>query len=901
MLWLPVAGIVAAQGSFGQYPRVEDSMERAGVSLDLIAPRIAKRYVPPRLYGAYPWQSWEYTNHAEQALRTGQRYRRYVDYNLWGDFFYDYFGNPASRGWLVYSWTEEHPRISESSVIWKQGLSSLVLASDTSGGNAFSITLGDEIFTTLTPLTFRKTVYNGVQVDYSADRLELTGLFSRISAPGLSVGGLNGFHQVQEYTNLVGGRAAFSMTQAVTVGAVLVSARNGRGTLETLEGNPFKGELTSHQLEKGIHLIVIRVSDDSPADGEGGATLLLDDVEIFTRIADRDTVLLGSRIGLVPERCGGVLREGARTADGSDQITLTYDLERLQAVLDDRDAINQVRDLRFRLTLVNDYRVDVTSNQQTNADEQPVYLLVARAPGNVPDDSNKREVVFSYGVPTATRVMGVTLEARDVLGFNLYSELDINHNFRKFPNKRYGTHKAHAGVRGDESAAAWMVNLSRSWYPWYVFGEAFHIDEDYNTSPFIVDGVGRVDYADSTQSLYDFVDDNDDQDRKPDQNRMYQDPRTAQELGAEGRQQRGFADEAVLPGWDQNRDFISDFNQNSNFYIQNLYPDYEEPFLRYATDRPEYLFGIDLNNNGWVDQFENDDEPDYPYKRDHRGYNVYVRNRPVPGLQVTVGRSQERLIADDREATTNYVLGAYERDWPGRGRVRVYHMIKKVRDDIPDDLVQWIQEPGQQGGHTQVTDPLFAQDAWVSSFWCGFDRHAEWGTSFAHKLKWELVRQGDRGGRNTRFLGLINKVDYLFTLGRVSIRPKFKSEILTDDTPYSMGGVIDERQEWTRLLYLTASMPALTRTTLELGLEQMLFSDFLVAEDELKRGDFTRDVRSLAVAAQLQNHSDYLGYGLTTYLGYSLRRISRQRSDMGDKTDTESMVFVTVYAGLREW
>ena len=30
-----------------------------------------------------------------------------------------------------------------------------------------------------------------------------------------------------------------------------------------------------------------------------------------------------------------------------------------------------------------------------------------------------------------------------------------------------------------------------------------------------------------------------------------------------------------------------------------------------------------MNNNFWIDQYENDEEPDYPYRRDHRGYNVY--------------------------------------------------------------------------------------------------------------------------------------------------------------------------------------------------------------------------------------------------------------------------------------
>ena len=30
---------------------------------------------------------------------------------------------------------------------------------------------------------------------------------------------------------------------------------------------------------------------------------------------------------------------------------------------------------------------------------------------------------------------------------------------------------------------------------------------------------------------------------------------------------------------------------------------------RYASDRPEFLFGVDMNNNGIIDRFENDDLP----------------------------------------------------------------------------------------------------------------------------------------------------------------------------------------------------------------------------------------------------------------------------------------------------
>ena len=186
------------------------------------------------------------------------------------------------------------------------------------------------------------------------------------------------------------------------------------------------------------------------------------------------------------------------------------------------------------------------------------------------------------------------------MGFDLYTEFDVNHRYRQYPNRRLETHAAASGLVGDEAAAAWMINLAKVAHPWFLFAEGFYMEAEYNTSPFIVDGFGRVDYEDPTRNIYDFVDDNDDQDRLPDQKRLFQDPRTGLERGAEGLSAEGFADDAVFPGWDENNDFISDFNQNDNLFQRNNFPDYDEPFLRYASDRPEFLFGMDLNNNGWV-------------------------------------------------------------------------------------------------------------------------------------------------------------------------------------------------------------------------------------------------------------------------------------------------------------
>ena len=869
-----------------------------------VEPSVRKRYLPQELYQEYQWQTWQYTNYA------GNPYQRYVAPSLWGDYFYDVYGNFLTRGWLVYDWTEDHPRISEGSRLLKRGayagfFSSLIVASDQKGQYSFSISVGDELVTTLTPMTFRKSVYNGAQVDLMSDAVELTGIFSRISAPGFITDPNPA--SFNNYTNLIGGRTRVRLGDAITLGGVFVNSHNGRGTVQSFEGNPFKGELTSLQLQNQISTIVIRLSDDSPADNVGGSVLLADNVEIATTIGDRDTVLVGNEIGFTPHRQGGTIIEGVRTANGTEQITLRYDLNDLAVVLDDKDAINNIRDLRFRLVLVNDYRIEITSDQQTNFEGQPVFLLMAQAEGNIQDGSNKREVVFNYGLPTANQLLGFTIEARDFLGFDFYTEFDVNHQYRKYPNRRVQTHRAYSGLVGDENAKAWMMNLSKSVFSWSLFVEGFYMDEAYNTSPFISDGSGRIDYEDGTRSIYDFVDDNDDQDKKPDQKRRYQDPRTGEEFRATrtGRSAEGFADEAVFPGWDQNNDFISDFNQNSNIFSENRFPDYEEPFLRYGSDRPEYLFGIDLNNNGWVDQFENDNLPDYPYKRDRKGYNLYLRNQVTPHLQLTAGQAREQLLSDDRQNLTTYALVSFEKEYAQIGRVRIFDMVKKAADDIQDDLFQWVQVPGLPGSHQAIDDPLFAQDTWINTFWLGLDRRTNLGVNFSNKFKYETVRQREKGNNlgfkdDTRFLGIINKADYLYQYKTLTVRPKIKSEFLKDNTPYSMGGVRPVRDQWTGLFFLTLEFPVLRRTTIETGIEQLFFRDSVVAEDDLAAGEFTEDFNSTVLAMQLSNRGNYLGYVLTAQLGYSIRRISRERVEKDDRSQMDSTVFMTVYASLKD-
>ena len=225
-----------------------------------------------------------------------------------------------------------------------------------------------------------------------------------------------------------------------------------------------------------------------------------------------------------------------------------------------------------------------------------------------------------------------------------------------------------------------MINLSRRAYSFFLFGEVYSMDYDYGTTGLLTEANGDIDYTNERRFFYEFVEDNDDQDRTPDWQRVNQ----------------AGPDREIFPGWDENNDFISDFNQNDTDFRPNYIPDYEEPFLRYSVDRPEFLFGVDMNNNFWIDRFENDEEPDFPYDRDRRGGNIYVGAHIVPGMRVTVGRKQERTLATDREENSSYGMFTWDRDIAGLGRLRVFDMVKLVEDTIPDDIVQWVQPAGTE-------------------------------------------------------------------------------------------------------------------------------------------------------------------------------------------------------------
>ena len=893
---------------------VDYSPQGPGVLFGPLDPAVRKWYVPQELYKDYGWRQWEYSNYA----RAGDHYQRYVNTTLEGDYFYDVYGNFISRGWLLYDWRQAQPQQGGSGIFKSSNFGSwfnaLTVSADSKGQYNYAITVGNRIRTTLTPMTFSKPAFSGVQIDFASDRYEATVLASRVSDP-VNRETVDPAVSTNS-TSLVGGRFTAQVGDLVKVGATLVDARNSNTNLDLFSGDLVAGNLTTGQSAAPLTAIAVILSDDTPEDGEGGAALFTHDVLLVSRdfetgrettFALADVVRPGAEWPII---FGGFNRSGFLAADGTERIIINYDFNDPAYI---GPAPTSLVKAQFDYVLANDYKVDMWSDRQTGQrasptppltaelldNSQPALITVERAEGNVKDISNLQRVRFDYGLPTANLIGGLTLEGTDVFGFDFYGEWDRNKRYFQYPNAALFTAGKQHKI-SSLSADAWLFNISKETYPFYAFAEGYSVDADYSTAAYVVGLNGNVQYDAVQRNIYEFVEDNDDQDRLPDWLRVNQ-----------------VSDPAIFPGWDANNDFINDFNQNDNSRVSNIIPDYEEPFLRYEVDRPEYLFGIDINNNAWIDRYEDDDLPDYPYKADRRGYNVFAGAHLTPELRLTLGRMDERMLSTERDNKVNYAMLTMERDYAGVGKLRVFDMLKLAKDTIPDARRPASANVEEIAAIRPVIEDLLpAQDTWINTAWVGFDYVGIDRLRSVNKVKYELYHQNkdtprDIDGRrlrgNSSFFGLINKVDYTIELGRLYLRPKFKSEYFRR-TPFRAEE--DKEKQWTGMGVFFAQLPVLNHTTLQGGLELLWLRELLNDEDAMVADGITEetgDLSSTTLALQLSNTADYLGYSLTTQIGLRVGRIRTelvQQNEQGAfvktvESGTETTSFITVLAGLQ--
>lgn len=850
---------VSAQIATGYRPIEEPGIYGARIHPGALAPNLRKWYFPQNLYYEYGWRAWEYSNYARDF------YQRYVNILLEGTRHYDPFGYYIARGWKVYDWTEASPQRIGSSIFkspfYGQWFNHLLISSAHKGQYYTAFTLGDAIRTTLTPLTFSKPAFNGIQWDFLSDKYAVTLLGSRLNSPGVtaqSQGALPG--NVENTTRFLGARGVVQVGDFSQVGLTWANAANASSEL-SLGENSLKGVLTGPQNTGNIETVVIRVSDDSPESPESGALFFFDQVLIDGEPHPE----------IIPFVKGGIQREGILEAKGPDVIELIYDIRNNFRPTEQVPTFRDAQKLNFELIVANDYRIEVTSNLQTNSQGDLVFLPVSQAWDNITDGSNQKTVWFEYGLPTATEVIGMDLQVRNLSGLDLRAEYAVNRRFHRSPNQNFRKLPPTG-----EQAEAYYVSTSYVRYPWFAYAEAFNMDPDYSTTAFIGDTRGVIDYDDPQRHLFEFVDDNDDQDRFPDWQRYGQvGEALSVTAGAVGR------DLEVFPGLDENNDFVSDFNQN-----RNNKPDYDEPFLRYAADPPEFLFGMDMNNNTLIDRFEDDREADYPYERDHHGANLYGGLKLSEPIQVTVGHVRERMLSNARRSRATYGLLTAEFNHPGWS-INLFEHAKLVKDNIPEDRLRWVDPVGSQ----DFADPLDYQNTFFNSVYLQAKYSRIRNLQVSGKLKYEtFIQRGDQANlkRNRSFVGLINKVNYSFQMGKnFSFSPKWKS-IFRHEVPSLR--ISSKAREITEILTFTGRYSFQPSSWLDLGIEFRDFVNLIERPDEPPPG-FVDDFRSLVLAFLFSNTSAYQGYQLTLNVG-----LQSERQKFKEGTKKEATAFMRVFA-----
>lgn len=844
--------------------------------VEYILPEVHKWYGPRHLFETYddPWYVRD-TGYAEGD------YRRYVAQLLEGSEWYDSFGSSLGRGWLVYSWNQIQDT-SQGSIIMKRPasperrdtyssfFSRLVIASDGDGRGTYRLMIGDQIYTHFTPLTFYKPRFNGLRMDYATDRLMASMLLSRPSEPNRDAR--------TDVTNLMGGHVDFDATDKLRFGFTYVNAHNARSKEEFASGNPFAGVLTTNQ-NQALQDLWVSVRDDSPIDVSSGPALFSYDI-VMTDTSGSE--IRGSEIGFLPFVEGGRSEGSTLLASGGERIVLHYDMQAL-----DYEGINSVdlRRARVELSLANDYRVEMASNLQTDGDRtdpEPVFLTFSRAAGNVNDRSNGTVLQLDYALPTANELFGFNWDLREWMGLSFKGELVVNQRYGQYPSPNIP--RGHRSVQ--RATAAYGVALYK-FYPWSLYVEGFSTDGAYATQYWLTEASGTIRYKDRVPQLYEFVDDDDDFNAVPDWERPLQ-----------------AWNATVWPGYDENGDFIYDHNQNLN-----LQPDYDEPFLRFRSDRPEFFFGLDMNHNSVIDRFEDDELPDYPFERDLRGVNGYISANVGPNMKILFGRQDMRRLSGDGQTRSWYGLWLWS--WRSRwGLLRLFEHGKLVRDDIPNDTNQWVQPAGALGRMRRVFDPLPLRNTWQNTLYADLEHELWNGTHFLHRLKWESLWQRDapdqvreREGRyRSSFVGLINKGEWSIPVGLAVFEPRVKSEV-RKERPFN--ALLDEILLAEQTLFLLWTQPLMAEsvgvayfprygrqlfnTQLQVGLELSRLNLIDGQSEAVREGS-----RSWTWVSQLTNRVGYLGYQIVLRAGL---RLGNRHLDGGDD-ERSSLFFLTINAGL---
>jgi hypothetical protein len=342
-------------------------------------------------------------------------------------------------------------------------------------------------------------------------------------------------------------------------------------------------------------------------------------------------------------------------------------------------------------------------------------------------------------------------------------------------------------------------------------------------------------------------------------------------------------DRAVFPAQDANNDGVPDINRNLNEL-----PDYLEPFLMYDVDPSEFDWGLDLNNNGEIDIREDDLDPDLPYDRDLHGAHLFAMAAPIEGLWLTLGGMDARQIAGGGQTRTAYGRFSCSGVQLPIGALRLESELKRVRDDVDDDILRWSSALQRDVGQaTQelirlqrfyfepeyASDPLEYRNSLVGRAYLDlvYDRTA--GLRLGLKTKVEQNRQfslQESGGvrqpsDRIDLLTVVGKADYTWEWGRLEATPQVKYRLLRRTRRVLERPEADER---TLMPILRARLRLTDRTELKAGAQGLPFLEYRVDDRADRRNSFRQRTYLFIVS----NSSEYAGYHLSTNIGINMEK-----------------------------
>jgi hypothetical protein len=705
---------------------------------------------PVRPYKNYAFDLYSNYQHHTLPQPEGQG----ADEFFYPRSFYDGIGNHLATGYDLFSWHERRqPQLQRGSSIfknegnWTEAFKYVAMAHDGYGEWGYNALVGDGLTARFTPLTLSLVDFSGFRFDLSTPYLKVTTLASRIQRPysprGFDYVRRSGYHVgntmfAGDSSLLLGGRLEAVLGNA-DLGLNLANLHvydSGRAD------NSIRGILRPGQ--PLVDWVVVRFSDDSPQDGDGGAViqdivLLVNGVErrditpqvirhradvrtqvgTYSRVTGEfisfpyfipstgfttfyrgrgEIALYADYLFRLDHEAGvDVSRQtnlaallstlavepsaGFKRADGEDQLAYLFDVS----------TEPHLESIEVEALVGNDYRVDVATlweesprGQGYGRFKSDFYRTVLRARDNVHDLSNLKRVRFQIGEDTAIFTYSADLSLQ-LAGLELNGEYARSSLYRRFPAEDSGEPSFDRGTRFANRGSAYFINATRSGERWGFGGEYFAMNPDFTTTMRSFVPVESI-VTDRRSTLRGLSNETIYWDLVQDNEDgdQFPDKRVGYTTGSwfrnDGLEVSGIDPDGVYMGQDEDKDGYPDINRNGDGL-----PDYLEPFLMYEVESNDYTYGLDRNNNDEPDHREDDWEPDYPYDQGQRGFHLFGQTRMTPHWNLALGRYDVEKIAGGINQST-YALLTYRRQSPEHlRRVFFENHFRRVHDSIPDE------------------------------------------------------------------------------------------------------------------------------------------------------------------------------------------------------------------------